>query len=118
MPFSTRFDRLWSLWLGYWLAGWRWHAHEACAGVRRGHRPDVSVDRGTGEGGIVNIRRWIRKALQCQQATEDWRPRVNRLDSRVADLASMEHRIAMLEGEQVFLRKLLSDLLAGKVPGQ
>ena len=66
----------------------------------------------------MNIRRWIRRVLQCQQAGEDWRPRVNRLDSRVADLENMAHSIAMLEGEQVFLRKLLSDLLAGKAPGQ
>jgi len=58
---------------------------------------------------------------------EDWRPRVNGLESRVADLANLEHRIVLLEAEQVFVRKLVSeqvmldrqwvaDLIAGQVP--
>ena len=74
----------------------------------------------------MSIRRLLRRVWP-RRHVEDWRPRVNCLESRVADLASLEHRIVLLESEQVFARKLLSeqvmldrqwvaDLIAGRAP--
>ena len=56
----------------------------------------------------MGIRRLLRK-LWPRRRVEEWRPRVHYLESRVADIAELAHRIALLEAEQVFVRKLLSE---------